>query len=120
MNTHVDTRMRTLITRTCAHTHAKARTQYCKYAHARIHTHQRTNHAHASTPQAALAEVRDPQLRHTLQFGIGLHHAGLSEGDRGLVERLYNAQKIQARGRARVLRCPRDAVPSAVSKRPCW
>jgi hypothetical protein len=47
--------------------------------------------------QAALAEVRDPTLRHTLQFGIGLHHAGLGEGDRGLAERLFTAQKIQAR-----------------------
>ncbi|KIY91518.1 hypothetical protein MNEG_16446 [Monoraphidium neglectum] len=45
--------------------------------------------------QAALSEVKDPQLRHTLQFGIGLHHAGLGEADRGLVERLFTAMKIQ-------------------------
>ncbi|CAL8177877.1 unnamed protein product, partial [Prunus armeniaca] len=25
-------------------------------------------------------------LRHTLQFGIGLHHAGLNDKDRSLVE----------------------------------
>lgn len=52
----------------------------------------------AAHPQAALAEVKDSTLRHTLQFGIGLHHAGLGDGDRGLVERLFVAQKIQVRG----------------------
>lgn len=45
--------------------------------------------------QAALCEVQDASLRHTLQFGIGLHHAGLNDGDRTLVERLFVAQKIQ-------------------------
>ena len=29
-----------------------------------------------------LEDVKDPALRHTLQFGIGLHHAGLSQTDR--------------------------------------
>lgn len=51
--------------------------------------------------KAALAEVRDPTLRHTLGFGIGLHHAGLGDADRALVERLFVAQKIQV-GRGRV------------------
>ena len=46
-------------------------------------------------PQAALSEVRDAALRHTLQFGVGLHHAGLPEPDRALVERLFVARKIQ-------------------------
>lgn len=41
---------------------------------------------------------QDASLRHTLQFGIGLHHAGLNDGDRQLVERLYVENKIQVRG----------------------
>lgn len=44
---------------------------------------------------AELAGVKDSALRHTLQFGIGLHHAGLPDSDREAVERLYVAGKIQ-------------------------
>ena len=40
--------------------------------------------------------IKDANLRHTLQFGIGLHHAGLTESDRSVVETLFCAQKIQA------------------------
>jgi len=40
--------------------------------------------------------VGDPNLRHTLSFGIGLHHAGLQERDRKIVEELFVNQKIQA------------------------
>jgi len=47
--------------------------------------------------QDALSRVRDASLRHCLQFGVGLHHAGLSEPDRQLVESLFVAQKIQVR-----------------------
>lgn len=43
----------------------------------------------------ALAAVKDPHLQHTLRFGIGLHHAGLSERDRQVAEELFCAQKIQ-------------------------
>ena len=43
----------------------------------------------------AVEAVKDANLKHTLQFGIGLHHAGLSEGDRSVVEQLFCAQKIQ-------------------------
>ena len=39
--------------------------------------------------------VQDGNLRHTLQFGIGLHHAGLNETDRSVVENLFVAGKIQ-------------------------
>ncbi|CAL9008291.1 unnamed protein product, partial [Prunus brigantina] len=35
-------------------------------------------------------------LRNTLQFGIGLHHAGLNDEDRSLVEELFANNKIQA------------------------
>ena len=41
------------------------------------------------------AGVRDPNLRLTLAFGIGIHHAGLVEYDRKLVEGLFVNQKIQ-------------------------
>ena len=42
-----------------------------------------------------LPSVRDTNLRFTLPFGIGLHHAGLHERDRKLVEELFVNQKIQ-------------------------
>jgi activating signal cointegrator complex subunit 3 len=38
--------------------------------------------------------VRDPHLRHTLTFGVAMHHAGLHEGDRSLVEQLFEAGKV--------------------------
>lgn len=41
---------------------------------------------------------QDPNLRHTLQFGIGLHHAGLVEADRDLVESLFVGGRIQVLG----------------------
>ncbi|ONH96622.1 hypothetical protein PRUPE_7G141800 [Prunus persica] len=34
-------------------------------------------------------------LRHTLQFGIGLHHVGLNDKDRSMVEELFANNKIQ-------------------------
>ncbi|TXG51589.1 hypothetical protein EZV62_024113 [Acer yangbiense] len=46
--------------------------------------------------QMVLSQVTDPNLRHTLQFGIGLHHAGLNERDRSIVEELFANNKIQA------------------------
>ena len=39
--------------------------------------------------------VVDENLKHTLSFGIGMHHAGLVEGDRKIVEELFYTQKIQ-------------------------
>ncbi|KAL0039926.1 hypothetical protein WJX77_011783 [Trebouxia sp. C0004] len=42
-----------------------------------------------------LVSIKDPNLRHTLQFGIGMHHAGLTDGDRTTCERLFVAGKIQ-------------------------
>ena len=44
---------------------------------------------------AMLQRVHDPNLKTTLALGIGLHHAGLVEGDRKLVEELFVNQKIQ-------------------------
>ncbi|ETW04921.1 hypothetical protein, variant [Aphanomyces invadans] len=40
-------------------------------------------------------QVRDPALRDTLHFGIGLHHAGLGSRDREIVEELFLNNKIQ-------------------------
>ena len=39
--------------------------------------------------------IFDENLRHTLSYGIGMHHAGLIESDRKIVERLFLTQKIQ-------------------------
>lgn len=44
---------------------------------------------------AILAQVHDENLRHTLEFGIGLHHAGLNPDDRSLVETLFKRNHIQ-------------------------
>ena len=41
--------------------------------------------------------IKDPNLKLTLAYGIGLHHAGLSERDRKVVEELFCNQKIQVR-----------------------
>jgi antiviral helicase SLH1 len=45
--------------------------------------------------EARLETVRDQTLRQTLSFGIGLHHAGLTETDRKLVEELFVTNMIQ-------------------------
>ncbi|EPS38085.1 hypothetical protein H072_8181 [Dactylellina haptotyla CBS 200.50] len=42
-----------------------------------------------------LTRVRDNPLKEALAFGIGLHHAGLVESDRLLVEELFLENKIQ-------------------------
>jgi len=42
-----------------------------------------------------LSKVKDPALKHTLQFGIGLHHAGLTPEDREMCEELFAECKIQ-------------------------
>ena len=45
--------------------------------------------------QLNLSRVKDEALREALSFGIGLHHAGLVETDRQLVEELFANNKIQ-------------------------
>ncbi|CAJ0834499.1 14079_t:CDS:10, partial [Entrophospora sp. SA101] len=45
--------------------------------------------------QAIMLEVNDESLKTSLEFGVGLHHAGLTEGDRKIVEELFLHQKIQ-------------------------
>ena len=39
--------------------------------------------------------IRDPNLKLTLSFGVGIHHAGLTDKDRRTVEELFVNQKIQ-------------------------
>ncbi|RYP91232.1 hypothetical protein DL770_002624 [Monosporascus sp. CRB-9-2] len=45
--------------------------------------------------QLNLARVKDDALKEALNFGIGLHHAGLVESDRQLAEELFLNNKIQ-------------------------
>lgn len=71
----------------------------CRFPHA-LRSACSTSHPSfsPSTEQDLEQEVlaiKDSALRHTLQFGIGLHHAGLPESDREVVERLYVGGKIQ-------------------------
>lgn len=42
-----------------------------------------------------ISTVRDSNLKLTLAFGIGMHHAGLHERDRKVVEELFVNCKIQ-------------------------
>jgi len=42
-----------------------------------------------------ISGIRESNLKLTLAFGIGLHHAGLHERDRKTVEELFVNQKIQ-------------------------
>ncbi|ODV95077.1 hypothetical protein PACTADRAFT_44149 [Pachysolen tannophilus NRRL Y-2460] len=42
-----------------------------------------------------LRSVKDETLRLSLQFGIGLHHAGLTESDRQISHKLFESSKIQ-------------------------
>ncbi|KAK3240835.1 activating signal cointegrator 1 complex subunit [Cymbomonas tetramitiformis] len=52
-------------------------------------------HMEEHEEEAVLSKVKDPNLRHTLAFGIGMHHAGLNEDDRTLCEHLFVTGKIQ-------------------------
>jgi replicative superfamily II helicase len=45
--------------------------------------------------EVILNNVHDESLKMSLAFGIGLHHAGLTENDRKIVEELYLNLKIQ-------------------------
>ncbi|KND93110.1 putative helicase mug81, partial [Tolypocladium ophioglossoides CBS 100239] len=45
--------------------------------------------------QLNLTRVKDDALREAINFGIGLHHAGLVESDRQLAEELFLNNKIQ-------------------------
>jgi activating signal cointegrator complex subunit 3 len=42
-----------------------------------------------------MTKVDDKNLKHTLSFGIGLHHAGLNANDKSICEELFAHNKIQ-------------------------
>ncbi|KAL6624933.1 Sec63-domain-containing protein [Neocallimastix californiae] len=42
-----------------------------------------------------IKNIQDPSLQYALSFGIGLHHAGLVDSDRAVVEELFVNEKIQ-------------------------
>ncbi|KAJ1749940.1 activating signal cointegrator 1 complex subunit 3 [Coemansia sp. RSA 1821] len=44
---------------------------------------------------SVLERTNDPNLRLSLSFGIGMHHAGLTENDRKICEQLFYERKIQ-------------------------
>lgn len=52
-------------------------------------------HLSESALQSVLKQVSDPNLRHMISFGIGMHHAGLTSRDRQIVEKLFLEHKIQ-------------------------
>eukprot|EP01027_Heterolobosea_sp_BB2_P011038 GEZU01016104.1.p1 GENE.GEZU01016104.1~~GEZU01016104.1.p1 ORF type:complete len:2151 (-),score=711.87 GEZU01016104.1:145-6597(-) len=39
--------------------------------------------------------IKDNALKHALQYGVGFYHEGMSETEKSVVERLYNAEAIQ-------------------------
>ncbi|KAJ2005411.1 activating signal cointegrator 1 complex subunit 3 [Coemansia thaxteri] len=45
--------------------------------------------------EAVLERTQDANLRLSLSFGIGMHHAGLTENDRKICEQLFYDRKIQ-------------------------
>ncbi|CAH2095219.1 unnamed protein product [Euphydryas editha] len=52
-------------------------------------------HMQESEMEQILSNIRESNLKLTLAFGIGIHHAGLHEKDRTTVEELFINQKIQ-------------------------
>ncbi|VVC95095.1 unnamed protein product [Leptidea sinapis] len=52
-------------------------------------------HMKESEMEQILSNIRESNLKLTLAFGIGIHHAGLHEKDRTTVEELFINQKIQ-------------------------
>ena len=44
------------------------------------------------------AEVTDQSLKHTLEFGIGIHHAGLPERDRKAGHSFFNFVALRVGG----------------------
>ena len=52
---------------------------------------------HMNTEEISMLSeyIKDDNLKHTIQFGVGMHHAGLEESDRKIVEDLFVKKKIQ-------------------------
>lgn len=49
----------------------------------------------AEEVESSTAKIDDPYVKHCVQFGVGIHHAGLLEEDRTMVEKLFLSGKIQ-------------------------
>lgn len=45
--------------------------------------------------EGVLLEIQDSVLKSTLEFGIGMHHAGLTQNDKKIMEHLFVENKIQ-------------------------
>nr|CAH7750403.1 unnamed protein product [Callosobruchus chinensis] len=56
---------------------------------------QKWVHCETGELERVKARIIDQDLAQLLTFGIGMHHAALTDNDRNLVEQLYVAQKIQ-------------------------
>ncbi|EPY18912.1 RNA helicase [Strigomonas culicis] len=52
-------------------------------------------HMELDEMERLMARLDDPYVKHCLQFGVGIHHAGLLESDRAVVEEAFLANKIQ-------------------------
>lgn len=52
-------------------------------------------HADETEMEQIIAGIKDSNLKLTLAFGIGIHHAGLQDRDRRTVEELFVNRKIQ-------------------------
>ena len=46
-------------------------------------------HCDDDSVETVASTISDSSLRHTISFGVGLHHAGLSSHDRETVERMF-------------------------------
>jgi activating signal cointegrator complex subunit 3 len=52
-------------------------------------------HISEAALEQTLTRVKENNLKLLLAFGIGIHHAGLTESDRNVVEEMFVSQKIQ-------------------------
>ncbi|KAG5505245.1 hypothetical protein JIQ42_07452 [Leishmania sp. Namibia] len=52
-------------------------------------------HMDVDQVQNYTSKLDDPYVKHCLQFGVGIHHAGLLEGDRTIVEEAFLSNRIQ-------------------------
>lgn len=52
-------------------------------------------HTDETEMEQIIAGIKDSNLKLTLAFGIGIHHAGLQDRDRKTVEELFVNRKIQ-------------------------
>lgn len=59
------------------------------------HAHQQWLGMSQTELEQTLEVVRDDNLRLTLTYGVGMHHAGLQQAERALCERLFVERKLQ-------------------------